>query len=62
VSGLDDPYLGGDWESFRTARDRFFARVRPEAMDRPNPSLCPNALPEGWTSDDEREREEHAGA
>ena len=45
MRGLEDPYPAGDWESFRAARDRFFARVRPEAMDDPPPSLCPDALP-----------------
>ena len=50
VSGIEDPRRG-DWEAFRAARDRFFARVRPEAMDDPPASVCPDALPEEWTAD-----------
>lgn len=48
MSGLDDPYPAGDWESFRAARNRFFARVRPEAMDDPPAPICPDALPDVW--------------
>ena len=48
MSGLDDPYPQGDWEAYRAARNRFLARVRPEAMDDPPPSLCPDAPPKEW--------------
>jgi hypothetical protein len=54
VSDLDDPFAAGDWQCFRAARDRFLARVRPEAMDDPPPRVCPDALPEGWRDADER--------
>lgn len=47
MSGLGDPHPS-DWEAFRAARDRFFARVRPEAMDDPPPSICPDVPPEEW--------------
>jgi hypothetical protein len=58
VSALEDPYPAGDWESFRAARERFLARVRPEAMDDPPASVCPDVLPEGWASDGECEHHE----
>jgi hypothetical protein len=48
VSGPEDPRPGADWETFRSARERFFARVRPEAMDDPPAAVCPDALPEEW--------------
>jgi hypothetical protein len=48
VSGLDDPCPAGDWESFRAARNRFLARVRPEAMDDPPDPVCPEAPPAQW--------------
>lgn len=48
MSGLDDPFPVSDWDSFRAARDRFFARVRPEAMDEPPASICPDAPPDRW--------------
>lgn len=48
MSGPEDPRPGSDFESFRAARDRFFARVRPEAMDDPPSSLCPDAVPIEW--------------
>lgn len=51
MSGPEDPRPDQDWDAFRAARDRFFARVRPEAMEDPPPSLCPEGLPEGWTVD-----------
>jgi hypothetical protein len=51
VSALEDPFPAGDWESFRAARDRFLARVRPEAMDDPPASVCPGVVPKGWTSE-----------
>jgi hypothetical protein len=49
VSGAEDLRPGCDWASFRAARDRYFARVRPEAMDEPVPSLCPDDVPAEWT-------------
>lgn len=48
MSALDDPRRGADWDAFRAARDRFFARVRPEAMDVPSVAVCPDAPPEEW--------------
>lgn len=48
MTGLDDPWPAGDWEAFRAARERFLARVRPEAMDAPPPSLCPELVPAVW--------------
>jgi hypothetical protein len=48
VSGPEDPRPGADWETFRSARDRFFARVRPEAMDDPPASMCPGVVPDEW--------------
>jgi hypothetical protein len=53
VSGPEDPRASADWEAFRAARDLFFARVRPEAMDEPPTSLCPDAPPAEWTSEPE---------
>jgi hypothetical protein len=32
VVGPDDPRPGADWASFQAARERFFARVRPQAI------------------------------
>ena len=49
VSGIEDPRAGCDWASFRAARERFLARVRPEAMDEPVPSPCPDGIPAEWT-------------
>jgi len=49
VSGSEDPRPCCDWASFRAARERFLARVRPEAMDEPVPSPCPDGVPAGWT-------------
>ena len=46
--GPGDPPPASDWESLRAARNRFFARVRPEAMDDPPPSTCPDAPLEEW--------------
>ena len=48
MSGPDDPYPGADWESFRAARERFLARVRPEAMDEPPAPVCPDQVPDEW--------------
>ena len=48
MSGLDDPHPAADWDSFRAARNRFLARVRPEAMDDPPDPVCPEAPPEEW--------------
>ena len=48
MTGPDDPRPGSDFAAFRAARDRFFARVRPEAMDDPPQSICPDAIPEEW--------------
>ncbi len=50
--GPEDPRPAGDWESFRAARERFFSRVRPEAMDDPPQSVCPDAPPEEWSGED----------
>ena len=49
VSGSEAPWTGGDWAAFRAARERFLARVRPEAMDEPVPSPCPDGVPAEWT-------------
>ena len=49
VSGPEDLRPGYDWASFRAARERFLARVRPEAMDEPVPSPCPDGVPAEWT-------------
>ena len=49
MSGPDDPRPGYDWDSFCAARDRFFARVRPQAMRNPPPTPCPDSVPEEWT-------------
>ena len=46
--GPEDPRPGSDWDAFRAARERFLARVRPEAMDDPPESLCPDVLPAEW--------------
>ncbi len=48
VSDSGDPWPGYDWASFRAARERFLARVRPEAMDEPVPSPCPDGVPAEW--------------
>lgn len=48
MSGIDDPIPEVDWNAFRAARDRFLARVRPEAMDAPPPSTCPAEPPAEW--------------
>lgn len=50
MSGPEDPRPGADWDSFRAARESFFARVRPEAMEDPPSSLCPEGVPDEWTS------------
>lgn len=47
----DEPRPGADWDAFRAARNRFFARVRPEAMDDPPPSICPDGPPHEWTAE-----------
>lgn len=47
----DDARPGAGWDAFRAARDRFFARVRPEAMDDPPPSPCPDGPPREWMDD-----------
>ena len=47
MSGIEDPRRG-DWDAFRAARDRFFAAVRPEAMDDPPASVCPDLVPAEW--------------
>ncbi len=49
MSGLEDPRPEASWDAFREARERFFARVRPEAMDHPPQPLCPNVWPLQWT-------------
>ena len=49
--GPEDPQPGFDWDSFRTARERFFARVRPEAMAVIVPSLCPDGVPPDWIAE-----------
>jgi hypothetical protein len=33
VSGFEEPGPPADWAAFRAARDRFFARVRPDAVE-----------------------------
>jgi hypothetical protein len=52
VSGDDGRGASGwdstGWEAFWSARDRFLAVVRPEAMSRPPRSPCPDAPPAGW--------------
>jgi hypothetical protein len=48
VSGPEDPRPGADWDSFRAARQRFLARVRPEAMDDPPGAICPDEVPVMW--------------
>ncbi len=50
VSGPDDPRPDADWNAFRAARDRFFARVRAEAMVNPPESVCPEVVPDEWTA------------
>jgi len=51
VSDPDDLLQPGlDYAAFRAARERFFALVRPEAMQDP-PALCPNTLPREWTTE-----------
>jgi hypothetical protein len=55
VSALEDPFPMGDWESYRAARARFFALVRPEAMDDPPESPCPDAPPAEWSHADDAE-------
>jgi hypothetical protein len=50
VSGPEDPRPDADWNAFRAARDRFFARVRTEAMDDPPESGCPEVVPNEWTA------------
>lgn len=59
MSGAGDPFPIGDWESFRAARDRFFAKARPEAMDEPPPSICPDAPLAEWSGIDESRRGDH---
>jgi hypothetical protein len=51
VPVVEDPRPGCDWEAYRSARDRFFAAVRPEAMSDPPSSPCPDAPPVEWTVD-----------
>lgn len=48
MSDLDGPMNDADWEAFRAARERFFAAVRPEAMEEPPHGECPDAPPEDW--------------
>ncbi len=50
--GPEDPRPGTDWHAFRAARDRFFAKVRPEAMDDPPELVCPDSPPKEWTSEE----------
>jgi hypothetical protein len=51
--GPEDPRPGGDWDAYRAARERFFSVVRPEAMEDPPASICPDGVPEAWTSQSE---------
>jgi hypothetical protein len=51
VSGPEDPRSGCDWEAFRSARDRFFAASRPEAMSQPQPWPWPDAPPAAWAAE-----------
>jgi hypothetical protein len=53
TAGPDDPMPRADWTAFQTARDRFFAQVRPAAMTQPSTPLCPEAVPGEWTIDAE---------
>jgi hypothetical protein len=43
-----DQQLPPDWEAFKAARDRFYIRVRPEALPDARPSPCPDTLPQDW--------------
>ena len=52
----DTPRPDSDWLAFQEARERFFARVRPEAMAEPVPSLCPEGVPVEWMGDTEVRR------
>jgi hypothetical protein len=54
VSGPEDPRPGADWAAYRAARERFLAKVRPEAMDEQPAAACPDAPPRDWTEDRER--------
>ena len=58
MSSPEDPPLGADWSSFRAARDRFFAQLRPEAMDGPPPAICPDAPPIDWMGPDGLSRDD----
>ena len=42
-------WLASAVEHSLAARERFLARVRPEAMDEPVPSQCPDGVPAEWT-------------
>jgi hypothetical protein len=48
--GPEDPRPGADWDAFRAARERFFSTARPEAMEDPPPSICPDGVPGEWTA------------
>lgn len=48
MSGPEDPRPDSDWRAFRAARDRFFAKARPQAMDEPPVPICPDAIPDSW--------------
>ena len=56
MSGPDDPRPGYDWDSYCSARDRFFARVRPQSMRNPPYPPCPEGVPEEWTAEQEEPR------
>jgi hypothetical protein len=62
MSALDHQ-LPPDWEAFQAARDRFFNRVRPEALAQPPASPCPDTPPLEWPRAPERDDPESpAGA
>ena len=48
--GPEDPRPAADWDAFRAARERFFSTARPEAMEDPPQSRCPDGVPEAWWS------------
>ena len=46
-----------DWDAFRAARERFFARVRPEAMEDHRGGACPDVVPADWPAWEEEARQ-----
>jgi hypothetical protein len=52
VSGPEDPRPGYDWASYRAARDRYLASIRPQAVPDPaagDPHLAEAPPPTGVT-------------